>query len=560
MTGPVPSHPARLPALAGVGLDDLLGELRERADAVAQHADRLNGLLDAVVAVSADLDLPAVLDRIVGTARRLVGARYAALGVLDASGGALEQFVTAGMTEQQRHAIGPLPSGRGVLGHVIHHPEPLRTPDLGGHPSSAGFPANHPPMASFLGVPVRVRERVFGNLYLTDKEDGTPFTDADEAVVVALAAAASIAVVNARSYARSGRRQRWLEVAAEATEELLRPAAGQADAWNRAVTAVLEIESAAGVALLVDDGAGPVELAAVGASAAGVDPGPGLSGSAMAALLAAAHDVGELPAELLGLLPWPVTRAVAVALHWVPGPQAVLVVGWERAAAVEEFPEPVVARRFLEQLVLAREVAAGQAARERLAVLEDRDRIARDLHDHVIQRLFAVGLTLQSVDRAGLGAAGARLDGAVDEVDGAIRDLRRAVFQLQDRAGGGLRSQLETVIATAADALGLTPDVTVSGPVETVPGPVARHLVAVLREALSNVTKHAAARSVTVRLEVSDGVRLEVSDDGRGVDLPPGAHRGGLTTMSERAAELGGTFETGPARGGGTTLTWWVPL
>lgn len=218
-----PSGPsAGLSPLARARLDELLEELLQRVGGVLDSQDRLRGLLDAVVGIAADLSLDSVLQRIVTVACQLSDARYGALGVLGSGPGRrLREFVTHGVTEEQRALIGDLPRGHGILGVLIDKPEPLRLTSLGDHELSYGFPPNHPPMNTFLGVPLRIRDRVFGNLYLTEKQSGDGFTEEDEEIVVALAAAAGVVIENARLYEETGRRQRWLQAAAEATAALL---------------------------------------------------------------------------------------------------------------------------------------------------------------------------------------------------------------------------------------------------------------------------------------------------------------------------------------------------
>lgn len=366
---------------------------------------RLRQLLDAVMAVASELDLATVLERITQSAVDLVDARYGALGVLDDTGTRLSEFITIGIDEAGRAAIGTLPEGHGLLGHLIVDATPLRLPDLTEHPESYGFPPGHPPMHSFLGVPIRVRGTVFGNLYLTDKTSAEVFTDVDEELVVGLAGAAGIAIENARLSAR------------------------------------------------VRD----------------------------------------------------------------------------------------------------------------LALAEDRERIARDLHDSVIQRLFATGMSLQSsyrLVRSDPDSAEHRIDRAVDDLDVTIREIRTAIFGLEQRraTSTGLRAALLATAREAGGAIGVEPRVILEGPIDTaVPGPIGEALLAVVREALSNVARHAHATTVAVELSVSDDVVVRVVDDGVGLaaDGRPG---NGLRNLRERAIRLGGTADVAPGEAGGTTVEWRVPL
>jgi signal transduction histidine kinase len=360
-------------------------------------------LLDAVMTVGSDLDLPAMLRRIVQAATELVDARYGALGVLDESRTRLSQFITVGVDDETHKAIGHLPEGHGILGLLIVEAKPIRLPDLSEHPDSFGFPAHHPPMKSFLGVPIRVRDEVFGNLYLTDKTTAEVFTDVDEELGVALASAAGIAIENARLHTR-----------------------------------------------------------------------------------------------------------------------------------VQE-----------------------------LTLLEDRERIARELHDTVIQRLFATGLALQGTARLiADSTVKARVEQAVDDLDVTVKHIRTAIFELEGTAitRTGPRRQLLDVIDQATESLGFEPRVLIDGPLDTgIDDDLALDVVAVLREALSNVARHARATKVDVEVVVDDDqVRLEVTDDGVGPPAGPASGHG-LVNMATRAQRRGGTFELRANTASGSSLEWVVP-
>jgi signal transduction histidine kinase len=366
----------------------------------------LRQLLDAVLTIGGDLDLPAMLRRIVQSAADLVDARYGALGVLDETGTRLSQFITVGIDEADRRAIGNLPEGHGILGLLIVDAKPLRLPDLREHPDSFGFPPNHPPMRSFLGVPILLRDQVFGNLYLTDKVSSEVFSDVDEELVVGLAAAAGVAIENARLHAR------------------------------------------------------------------------------------------------------------------------------------------------LHELVL----------------VEDRERIARDLHDTVIQRLFATGLSLQGTTRllrSDPTEAAARIEGAIDDLDLTVKHIRSAIFDLETvrPSPEGLRSRVLGVVRESAASLSFEPSVLFDGPVDTsVDERIGAELLATLQEALANVAKHARARRVEISLTAGAELELRVRDDGVG---PPDEHapRGhGLANMAARAANLGGTMELRARQPVGTELRWCVPI
>lgn len=387
-------------------IDQLLGELASRVDEVVLDRERLRALLDAVISIGSDLELAAILDRIVAAACKLVDARYGALGVLDDAGG-LADFRTQGLSEAEIIALGDPPTGRGILGHIIEVPEPLRLEDLTAHPASIGFPPGHPPMRTFLGVPVKVGEKAWGNLYLTDKRGGY-FTDDDEDIIKALAAAAGVAIDNARLY-------------------------------------------------------------------------------------------GEL--------------------------------------------------------------ADSQADRERLVVFRDRDRIGRDLHDLVIQRLFATGLQLQSiVHLVDAPEAATRINTAVDEIDGAISDLRAAIFSLHTGAAQSFAVTVKGLAGVVRHQLGFMPQVSFEGPVDSaVPEAVRIEVLAMLREALSNAARHARAGAVSVEMAVADRrLSVTVADDGCGI--PAMAPRRGLANLAARAEALGGEFAISAVEPSGTRLHWSIPL
>jgi signal transduction histidine kinase len=361
--------------------------------------------LDAVLTIGSDLDLPAMLRRIIESAVSLVDASYGALGVLDETGTKLSQFITVGIDDEAHKRIGMLPEGHGILGLLIVDAEPLRLPDLNEHPDSYGFPPNHPPMRSFLGVPIRVRDQVFGNLYLTDKGSAEVFSDVDEELVVGLAAAAGVAIENARLHGR------------------------------------------------------------------------------------------------------------------------------------------------LNEMVL----------------IEDRDRIARDLHDTVIQRLFATGMSLQgsaNLVRSDPQKAIDRIEGAVDELDLTVKHIRTAIFGLEQQriASTGLRDHVLSLAQEAAGPLGFEPRVLLDGPLDTgLDERIGAELLGTLREALSNVARHAKATRVDVEVIVEGDVCLRVIDDGVGPPAADAPRGNGLRNMATRAELLGGQLELRAGDRSGTILEWRAP-
>jgi signal transduction histidine kinase len=508
-------------------------------------------LLEAVTAISSDLDLHAVLERIVKAATELTDARYGALGVIG-NDSFLVEFVTTGLTADERSLIGDLPHGRGILGLLIHQPEPIRLDDLTKHPQSAGFPPNHPPMSSFLGVPVRIRGTVFGNLYLTEKAGGESFTQQDLLLVEALAGTAGFVIDNARAYGLSERRRQWLEASARLSEAMQPPidAARALDELARAARSMSRASAAA--VLRLDDGI-PVHTIAA-------DP-------------SAAPDVEQALSELAEI-PWPDVDAAPVdavlgvfAVTLVPlrthlVADGLLVTLFERETAPASYEERTLLASFADQAGLALDRAQAIEDRAELAITSDRERIARDLHDQVIQRLFATGLQLQAAGSLADSAdVAGRIDQAVDALDLTIKDIRGTVFELQQHDhGSSLRADLRELVREYAHVLAFSPAVHTTGPVDVgVPPEIREQLLPVLREALSNVARHAAAHHGEIELTV-DGheVRLTVLDDG--VGIPATTAESGLRNARRRAATLGGSLELTPGQPRGTSFVWRVPL
>jgi signal transduction histidine kinase len=551
-------------------LDELLDELQMRIEAVRGTRDRLHRLLEAVLSVGRELELGQVLHGIVEAAVVLVDAEYGALGVIGQEQ-RLAQFLPVGIDEESRERIGDLPSGHGLLGELIRHPQALRLTELSEHPASSGFPPNHPPMHSFLGVPVRVREEVFGNLYLTQKRGGVEFDAEDEAVLTTLAVAAGVAIENARLYEEARLREQWLGASAEFTAGLL-SGMPEARVLEVMVERARQITSAdLGVVDLVEEGAD--ELRAVLALGEGAQAHRGLTvpragtlaGAALGAEgLVMSDAVASDPRVTFAPERWKgVGPAVAVPI----GGRGVLVLartaGRAPFSAAETDPLP----GFAGQAALALELAEQRQSAEQVSLLEDRDRIARDLHDLAIQRLFATGMTLQSAQRfVDHPQASERLVRAVDDLDETIKIIRSTIFGLRTHEasghhGGGLRVRAVRAVEEAVAMLGFTPALRMEGLLDTdVPRVVADEVVAVLVEALSNVARHAGASRADVSLVVRGGVlTVSVTDDG--VGLGAGKRRSGLGNLAERAERLGGQLTVESVQGpGGTRLQWRVPL
>ncbi|MFC4585131.1 sensor histidine kinase [Sphaerisporangium corydalis] len=551
-------------------LDELLSELRARLETVLSTRDRVHALLDAVVSVGSDLDLETVLRRIVETATTLVDATYGAVGLIG-EGNTLIRFVPVGLSEEEIARIEHWPHGLGLLGLLIKEPRALRLHRIAEHPESYGFPPGHPPMGSFLGVPIRVRDEVFGNLYLTEKRGGGDFEEDDEAIVVALATAAGVAIENARMYEETRRREAWLQASSDVTTSLLSGAgshevltlmARRAREMAEADVAVVLLPSDGGEKLRVTiaDGVAADQVGAVEVVVAGSLSGRAFTGGEPVAVTDLAGT--EIPAVISDELE--VGPAVAVPLGAAGAVRGVLALGKRSGRIPFSRSHVRMLHSFAGQASIALELAEAREDAERLGLLEDRDRIAKDLHDVVVQRLFAVALTLMSAVRlVDHPEASSRLRHAVDELDGTIRQIRSTIFALQaprDGTAPGLRGQITGLVEGARGHLGFMPGLRMEGPLDNgVPPEPAENLLAVLRETLSNVVRHARASKAGVMVEAADGwLTLAVEDDGAG--LPPDGRRSGLRNLADRALRLGGTFTAENAPTGGTRVTWRVPL
>ncbi|GAA4553275.1 GAF domain-containing protein [Amycolatopsis samaneae] len=563
------SAPLAVGGLPGLRLDELLHEVQDRLTEIAKTRDQLQGLVDAVMAVATGLELDSTLQRIVQAAVNLVDARYGALGVLADDEG-LSEFVYVGIDTETRAKMGHLPEGRGLLGLLIEDPCPVRLRDLSRHAASVGFPANHPPMHSFLGVPVRVRDNVFGNLYLTEKRGAPEFTADDEVVLEALAAAAGVAIDNARMFEKAKTRERWLEAVAEINGGLL-GGASAVDTLNLVVDRVCEVVIADGAVIVLADDAGP----AMSASAA--------SGERAAMLLGSSISVGgtvieevmttgqpRLIADLESMLPGDPDAmlagfgpAAAAPLISAAGVGGVLVAVRDKGAAQFSAEQVPMLTSFADQAAVALEFADKQRSQRLLDVLADRDRIAQDLHDHVIQRLFATGMSLQSIlPRVENELVRDRVTSAVEQLDRTVREIRTSIFDLHStgtEASVSLRRRLLDIVTELSADTTVAPSVRISGAVDTlVPDDLRDHAEAVLREALSNALRHSGGDRIAVDVVAGDELAIEVADNGTGI--PDGVPRSGLENLRRRAEQCAGSvaFTTGPE--GGTVVTWRVPL
>ncbi len=554
-------------------LDTLLDDLQQQVAQVRAARDRVHTLLDAVLAVGSDLDLEVVLHRIVESAVTLVDAQYGALGVLGEEG-TIKQFVTAGIDAEAIARIGHYPRGEGILGLLVRNPEPLRLGNLADHPASVGFPSGHPPMTSFLGAPVRVREQVFGNLYLTNKQSAAEFGSDDEAVLRTLAAAAGVAIDNARLYEDAHRRQRWLAASNELTRSLLSGA--EPAAVLESFTETVREMAGADLVTLAVPVAGSGELVIEAASGDRTEEVRGLvlTSSTLAAKVFASGET--ITSDAVSADPRAEGGSASVVelgpAFFVPLGTREHVRGVLQVANVPgdtAFTDAVIdmVTGFGNQAALALDVAEHRRDTERMLVLNDRDRIARDLHDLVIQRLFAGALSLQSTlgrvtDRPQVGE---RIQRVMNDLDDTIKIIRSTIYGLrerdQPRHGSGLRAQLVAATDRATESLGFAPALRMTGLLDTaVSAGQAEHLLAVLGEALSNAARHAHASAVDVSVEVADTtLRLRVADNGRGMD-PAVSRRSGLVNLRKRAEELGGAFSLSSNQPNGTVVEWVVPL
>jgi signal transduction histidine kinase len=558
-----------------IPIEQLMTELVERATEVIDAQVRLRRLQDANRSIIGELDVSLVLQRIVEAARDLVRARYAALGVIGADG-QLEQFIHIGMTDEEVATIGELPKGRGLLGALVEDPRPIRLADICDDQRSSGFPVGHPPMRNFLGVPIRSRNAVYGNLYLTEREGGD-FTAADEDLVMSLAATAGIAIENARLYEDSRRRQEWLQASAEISASLLSGrTAPEQDPLQLIVETVRQLADA-DVVTLVLPASEPGLLEVAMASGRGATELKGLRYDAANTLIALAMETGrgvrvgaadqqpDHPVHLSQIVE--VGPVMAVPLSGYAGAQGGITVGRLKGRRSFASSDLEMAEAFAGHAAIARELVEARADQQRLAVLEDRDRIARDLHDHVIQRLFADGLTLQSVAMMERDEqVAARISRVVDGIDDTIRQIRTSIFQLRSsnegRATPGLRSVVLAIAAQVTPMLGFEPSVRFSGPTDTmVTAGITSDVEAVVREGLTNAARHAQASEVIVELALEGQVlTVEVTDNGIGIDVGHPQRLSGLANLRHRAEVLGGAMAVSSPKGGGTQLLWTVPI
>jgi signal transduction histidine kinase len=553
--------------LSQLRLRELLSEVQDRVEQIIEGRDRLDGLVEAMLAVTSGLDLADTLRTIVHTAIELIDARYGALGVRG-HGHELTEFVYEGIDEATRERIGALPQGRGVLGFLIDEPAPIRLENIHDHPASVGFPPNHPPMRTFLGVPVRIRDEVFGNLYLTEKVTGQPFSEDDEVLAQALAAAAGIAIDNARLYEQSRARQSWIEATRDIATQLL-SGIDPAQVFHRVATEALKLTGAelAVVAVPVD---ADIEQADVDELVV-IEAAGETAGVARASIQVSGTTVGQVfqqrklyrgtaaDAGLDGFLD-DAGPALVVPLRATDTVAGVVVTLRHQGAQPFTDEQLDMMSGFSDQAALAWQLASSQRRMRELDILSDRDRIARDLHDHVIQRLFAIGLAVQgTIARTRSPEAQQRLTGTVDDLQAVIHEIRTAIFDLHGGSPGAtrLRQRLDEAVAQFAGS-DVRTTMQIVGPLSVIDMPLADHAEAVVREAVSNAIRHGEATELTIRVQVDDDLSIEVTDNGSGIG--DDVTTSGLTNLRRRAEDSGGTFSIVAPAIGGTVLRWTAPL
>lgn len=552
------------PDLPRGDLDRALGTLVELANHVTATQGRLRALIRANQAVVEHLDLPTVLHKIVETAVELVDAQYGALGVL-APDGTLEHLVQVGMSASDVEAIGHLPEGLGLVGALTEEQHPIRLRHLAEDPRSSGFPRGHPPMDSFLGVPVRVRGEVYGNLYLTNQSSGE-FSAEDEQLIIALAGTAGFAIDNARLFADSQKRQAWAAASAEITAALL--STEPQDLVELLTSRTLTLANA-DLVCIVRPSEDAQQLVVETARSRDGDTVEGTRFPAAGSISASVIEGGQprlideteafhLP-RTPGRKPGPTMAIPLVDSGRVYG---AMVVSRSPGGGRFNTADLEMAADFAGRISVAMQLASARAAQQKMLLLEDRARIARDLHDHVIQQLFATGLELQNVAGSLVpGLMADRIEHSIDTLDATIARIRTAIFALSGtrRDSPGIRHRIIDLLDELARALPRAPQIEFTGPVDLViTGSIADEIVAVAREALTNVAKHASAQHVSVVISVTESlISLDVVDDG------VGAHgvkrRSGLANLQERALLRGGEFSFAPANGQ-TRVRWSVPV
>ncbi|KPH15612.1 MULTISPECIES: sensor histidine kinase [Rhodococcus] len=538
------------------------GELLDRLGDSNADIPTLHRLLEAVLVVGSGLDLDLTLQRIITSATTVLDCRYGALGVA-APGGGLSEFVYEGISGSQRATMGHFPEGHGVLGVLMNHPQTLRVAHLGDHPESVGFPANHPPMESFLGAPIMMRGKVFGSIYLTEKRGQAEFTQEDEVILEALAIAAGIAVENARLFEQSRTRERWLTATSAIRSRLL---AGDSleDGLQLLASRVRDLTGVDDVIVVICENG----YAQVHAAASARTTSRGVRIPATTYPFDVVRSTRKLQVlTTLGALTELVPSAgsaVVAPMCVASGVVGAVIVASNSTNTHWDHDELTRIESMAELGSVAIEFDEKQKAQRLLSVLADRDRIARDLHDNVIQRLFASGMSLQSTlpDETLPESARAIVKRSLEQLDKTVREIRTTIFDLQTPTAtdsSSLRRRLLDVIGDATAQSAVSPSVQFSGAIDTLVNPgIHQHAEAVLREGLSNVLRHAHARHITIAVTADVEFAITIEDDG--VGLPSDFHKSGLHNLERRAEHCGGTCTIVNHDPSGARLLWRVPL
>ncbi|KAA1395548.1 GAF domain-containing protein [Aeromicrobium ginsengisoli] len=544
----------------------VLAQFVERAEKLIASQARMRDLIRVNNDLTSKLDLPTVLHRIVEIGMELLNARYAAMGVIGDER-RLEQFIHIGMDPDVVTQIDHLPEGKGLLGALIDDPHPVRLLKISDDGRSSGFPAHHPPMENFLGVPIRVRDEVYGNLYLTDSLNGA-FSAEDEELAQALAATAGIAIENARLFDDSAYRERWSSALADTARRLMRDEEEE-EHLGVIVEQVRKLAEAdlvsigritqSGDEIFVDraSGIGADDLAAMSFPVAGTFAGDAIA-SGEPILVSESNEFaphGFAQHALLGN---------SVVIPFAHGDVAAGVLTLSRSVGRPPFSarDLDMGSSFASHISVAIDRAESRRGRRRVELLEDRSRIARDLHDHVIQRLFGTGLSLQAAAAAADPETAARITAQITEIDNAIAQIRQSIFAMQrdpETTTVSLRARILEIVDRVSDQLTSRPRVTFLGPVDLmVSGDLTDDVAAVVTESLANAVRHAGTAQVAVTIAaVSGEISIEVVDDGVGPGSSP--RLSGLSNLRQRAEARGGEFEIHEATGGGTRVSWIVP-
>jgi signal transduction histidine kinase len=563
----------RSSAFAGLGQRGLVGRMHAQLDELLAARDQMEQLLRVFVEIGVDLgDIDATLHRIIASARELTSAPYGAVALRDSEGELLE-FVHEGIDTDAVRLIGHLPVGKGVLSLSLLDVPALRMRDLTSHPASVGFPEHHPPMRAFLAVPITIRGTVMGNLYLAHDDPEREFSESDEVSARALAFAAAVAIDNARMFERERLSLKWMEASREITTALLSTAgahdrplqliAERARVLTNAEQAIVLVPADA---YLPDDETGTLVVsAAVGVHADEVlgqevpvdgstsgevfRTGKPLITESFRYPIQAFTDVGQRPAIVMPL------RA---------DDQVAGVIAVARGADQPPFDESYLdlVSDFATHAAIALVVASGREDAHQLTILAERERIAHDLHDHVIQRLFAAGMDLQgTLARARSPEVAERLNRTLDDLQTIIEEIRSTIFQLKSPLGKGadFRQRIQRVVADLTEDRDIVTTMRIQGPMTAVGGELAEHAEAVTAEAVSNALRHSGASRLTVEIGAADMFTLEISDNGCGIPAD-NARRSGLANMKHRAEQLGGSCEITPGPQGGTRVHWTAPL